>query len=157
MSKTTSQENLIHELRAECQQYLIELAQKDQEIARLNAHIDDQKIQIAHQQGVSSIFRSVYNRLDNSVMEKINRRGAVPEMKVKKYPVIQVESADSIEAVLREIRKYDIADFFDYRPVVQKSHLKPHYRVFAKSYRTIRDGALGVAKKSVRAVRKGES
>lgn len=154
MNRQTKNEQLIEDLRSECQGYLLEIAKKDSEIALLHAHIEEQRIQLASITGGKAAMRQAYNSVDNFIMNTINTRGAVAQKNTKKkHPSLRISSND-VDTVLSEIKEYDIREFFLYKGRSQKSHLKPHYRIAAKLYRTTRDTGHAVASKTYRSVRR---
>lgn len=156
VNKQAKDAQLINDLRSECQGYLIEIAKKDAEIARLHAHIEELRMQVVSNQGMGALLRQVYNAVDDSIMNTINTRGAIQQKRIKKHPAMNISDGD-LENTFEEIRMYDIKEFFSYKPRPQSSHLKPHYRLIAKTYRTARDtlrAGAGKTRHSLRRLKK---
>ena len=154
MRRSGSRDALIEELRAECQRYILEINQRDAEISRLHAHIEELRLLLDSRQSVGSLLRQLYNTVDNSIMTTINTRGAVHNVRKKPHPRLLVSESDTAARLLAKIHEYDARNFFVYKPRLSKSHLRLQYRIAAKAYRTGRDAVHGLASKGSRGMRR---
>ena len=154
MKRKGNRDALVEELRAECQRYILEINQRDTEISRLHAHIEELRLLLDSRQGLGSLLRQLYNTVDNSIMTTINTRGTAQNVRRQPHPKLFISDTDTSAQLLEKISEYDVKNFFAYRPKSPKNHLKLQYRIVAKAYRTSRDAVHGLASKGSRGLRR---
>lgn len=90
---------------------------------------------------------ALYHTIDKRIMRSINKRGyAVKESK----QVIMLPNTDSNshQQLMKTVRLYDIATYFQYNP--GRKDMKLRYKIASKLYRTMRDMGVKGSKKAYR-------
>ena len=138
----------VEELQEACSGYTQELAKREQKIAALSSRIDELTMLIQAGDSIGGLSRKLYGAVDNRIMGTINRKGAYRDVPKKKHPSLDLAVDETVAGMLSKLQQYDDEEFFVYRKKVKTSHLRLHYRVAAKMYRTSRDTSMKVLRKA---------
>lgn len=143
----------VEELQAQNEKYIQEIAQREHQIAVLNAKIEELHILSAKSQTIRSQAMQLYRSLDNRVMHTLTERGKRSETTKRHFTPIRVLADAPLSTLQTEALLYDVHEYFSMEGEKQLSTLKPHYRVAAKVYRSVRDTAEKTARKLLKITR----
>lgn len=137
----------LHDLESQNIEYADQLAKRDSKIHGLNMRIKELEVQLHHQKGSRAALKQLYHSIDNKIMRTLTERGQRKKEHTSSHPRIDVGENTNYRALIEAARLYDVEEFFALKKRVYKHHLRPSYRVVAKSYRLVRDGGIAGVKK----------
>jgi hypothetical protein len=149
-----SLEKIIHQLQREREDNLRELNKKEHKIATLSAHIDELTQKLNQRTSLRAQARSLYNEIDSRIITTLTVRGTPKKKPVRAHPALQFDDNGDIKSLRSIAYRYDIENFFAYRPKQEKPRLTQPYRTIAKAYRVGRDVSRKTAAGVLRAAKR---
>lgn len=94
-----------------------------------------------------SRLKEIYHKVDNRVINYINKLDADDVEVVTNHPKVELGDKREYADLISAARKYDIDDFFVLSRDKTKRAMKTRHKILLKGYQGVRDGGVAVVKK----------
>lgn len=143
------------EIEKKLRDYIERINQLEAKVAELNVKYNNARLELDQQRSIKKQVRTLYGSIDDKIVRTINKRGLVhnPNSKVSNYSLNSTMiNTLSLEELLFEAKKYDVAQNFRYRSL--KSHRKLRYRILGWVYCSARDIVFLILKRTYKLMTK---